>query len=300
MSERSAVKRCSSPIKTTGQEDIKRNRKKTTNPLLVLLQKGFYSSRKEEYLRQNSKEAINQSSGTDSDLIGSFGMTEEFEPKPCMSLQRQESCPTQTCNQISADILGSLDTSWPVTAVSPSASEKCSFWINTVSNLSRRSSCCLSRGLSCPSDQSRQPSLSTFSSSYTSWTKPIAGHKISDSCIPASSILDKDDPDDKYDVQQSEDLDVCLRERSRRKLRRIYSKNARRASSADTSKDIDDIEDFELDVFDDCDLPHEDDIVFTVNEVSEEGKDKRLSGVMSSPDLAYGSMNGSFDHQDGD
>jgi len=80
---------------------------------------------------------------------------------------------------------------------------------------------------------------------------------------------------------------------------RMGSRRVRRASSADTSKDIDDIEDFELDVFDECDLPPEDDIVFTVYEDSEERKDKRLSGVMSSPDLAYGSMNGSFDHQEG-
>merc|ERR1712107_867630 len=38
---------------------------------------------------------------------------------------------------------------------------------------------------------SRRASLgSTFSSSYTSWTKPVVGRQQSDSCVPASSILD--------------------------------------------------------------------------------------------------------------
>ena len=53
-----------------------------------------------------------------------------------------------------------------------------------------------------------------------------------------------------------------------------------------------------LDGFDDCDLHDDDDIVFTVHEGIEEGKDTRHSGIMYSPDLAYGSMNGSLDHQD--
>ena len=81
-------------------------------------------------------------------------------------------------------------------------------------------------------------------------------------------------------------------------MKRFGSKNIRRDSSADTCKDIEDIEDFELNGFDDCELHHDDDIVFTVYEGIEEGKDKRHSGVMSSPNLAYGSINGSLDHQD--
>ena len=112
--------------------------------------------------------------------------------------------------------------------------------------------------------------------------------------------MDKDGQDDKSSCNLNgiRDLDVCLRDHSSRRLKRFGSKKGRRDSSADTSKDIDDIDDFELDGFVDCDLPHEDDIVFTVYESVVEGKDKRLSGIMSSPDLAYGSMNGSLDHQD--
>ena len=77
-------------------------------------------------------------------------------------------------------------------------------------------------------------------------------------------------------------------------------KNQRRKSSPDTCKDIDDIEDFELDAFNECDVTDDDDRVFPIDEPFKEGKDKRLSGVMSSPDMAYGSMNESFDRQDGD
>merc|ERR1711892_837699 len=98
MSEQSAIKRSSSPIKTKGQDDIKRNCKKTTNPLLVLLQRGFYSSRKEEYLRQNSKEGIYQPSSKDSDLKGSFNLSEESETKQCTSLCPPNGCSTPTCN----------------------------------------------------------------------------------------------------------------------------------------------------------------------------------------------------------
>ena len=151
-------------------------------------------------------------------------------------------------------------------------------------------SSCLSRGLSfssplSPSDDlSRRPSLSIFSSSYTSWTRPFAGQNVSDSYCPASSILDNDDNDD---IEQEED--GAHNERKQR-----------RKSSADTCKDIDDIEDFELDAFNECDITDEDDIAFSVDEPIKEGKDKRLSGVMSSPDMAYGSMNESFDHQDRD
>ena len=78
-------------------------------------------------------------------------------------------------------------------------------------------------------------------------------------------------------------------------MRKLGSKKFRRESSANTSKDIDDIDDFE---FDDCDLPYEDDEVFT--EAIEEEKHSRLSRIMSSPDLAYGSMNLSLDHHGGD
>ena len=242
-------------------------------------------SRNNEYLRQNSKDKNDKLSPKDSDPISNFGVTEKGDFKHCVNLCQQGKCFSPKCDQISADILGL----WPE-AVSPSASEKCSFWIKKISNLSRRSSCLsikpsfeshTSRRLSNPSELSRMPSFSILSSSYTSWTKPIAGNKVSDSCFPASSILDKYEEDVKPG-------DIFHQNRATRKLRR--------RSSADTSKDIDDIDDFELDSFDDCDITDEDNIVFTVHETIEEGKDKRLSGIMSSPDLAYGSMNGSLDH----
>jgi len=161
----------------------------------------------------------------------------------------------------SANIVGSFDSSWPEFG-SPSASEKCESWIDKVSRL-RRMSSCLSRGLSVsfplsPSDLSG-PSLSIFSSSYTSWTRPIAGHNVSDSYGPASSILDNDD-----NVVNQEEEGAQNERKQRRK------------SSADTCKDIDDIEDFELDVFNECDVTDEDDRVFTDDEPSKEGKDKRL------------------------
>ena len=113
-------------------------------------------------------------------------------------------------------------------------------------------SSCLSRGLSfssplSPSDLSSRPSLSIFSSSYTSWSRPIAGQNVSDSYCPASSILDNDDDDV---IDQEEEA--------------VYNdRKQRRKSSADTCKDIDDIEDFELDAFNDCDITNADDIVFT-------------------------------------
>merc|ERR1719154_852525 len=235
-------------------------------------------------MRQNSKEGKVLPSPTYPDLIGSFGLTEESEAKNCFGYPYSPS----TYGEVSPQILGSFDSSWSL-GVTPSPSEKSSFWINTISNMSRRSSCL----------SSSRPSASSFSSSYTSWAKPIVGHKISDSCVPASSILDQDEQGIESDgrlVDVGEDKE----ERTGRRMFRMGSKRLRRASSADTSKDIDDIDDFELDVFDECDLPPEDDIVFTVEEDSEERKDKRLSGVMSSPNLAYGSMNGDLEHQEGE
>ena len=64
-----------------------------------------------------------------------------------------------------------------------------------------------------------------------------------------------------------------------------------------TDRLIDDIEDFELDEFNDCDITDKDDIVFTANEPMKEGKDKRLSAVLSSTDMAHGSMHGDLDIQ---
>ena len=73
--------------------------------------------------------------------------------------------------------------------------------------------------------------------------------------------------------------------REGRKLRRIDSKlSRRRDSSADTCKDIDDIEDLELD--------DEQEDIDTNEDIEEECDDKRLRGFTISPDLAYCSMEG--------
>jgi len=276
-----------------------KNFKKITNPLLLFLRRGAHSSRKEKIPRGKDKKRINQHSPRDLDRMESFGITEDNE----VGL-RTDFIPKE--NKTFSDILGSSDLS-----VSPYGSEKCSIWTKTVSdfgrNLSSQSrrlsaSSDISRRPSLSSDNSRRPSNSSFSSSYTSWTKPIAGQKISDSFCPASSILDKDDQNysclERSGVGIHEDLDSC--DRSRRKLKRMGSKRLRRNSSADTSKDIEDIDDFELDVLDEGGLTNDEEIVFTVYKDIEDVKDKRLSGTMSSPDLAYGSMNGSFDNQDED
>merc|ERR1719228_1401423 len=305
MSDRAAIKRCSSLEFSGNKEEIKKNCKNAASPLHVMIQRGIFCSKREKLIKEYN-EGIQQESATDRDLIGSFGFTEDSETKVKKSYLNNERCNTPTCNQISSDILGSLDSSLPSPA-SPCASDKCSFWINTFSNLSKNNSS-LSRRSSYSSHTSRRPSASldtsrrlsnsSFSSSYTSWTKPIAGHKISDSFCPASSILDQDDGD-VGTVGIYQDLDSFNKEISRRKLKRLGSKKLRRDSSADTSKDIEDIDDFELDGFDDCDLAEYEDIVFAVDEdVDNNEKDKRQSGAVISPDLAYGSMNGSFEQQD--
>ena len=78
--------------------------------------------------------------------------------------------------------------------------------------------------------ESRSLPSSRYSSSYTSWTKPFVGHMVSDSFAPQSDIFD--DVDNSYAVEL-EAFDEY--------------KKLRRRSSADTYKDISDIEDFEFD-----------------------------------------------------
>jgi len=246
------------PVELTkrNMEEMK-SRKKMPQPLLLLMHRGSYRSRKTEFFRQKSKEET---------LIS---RTAEGEKKheSLGNVCEQSGCDSPTCCQASPAAEGSFDPSWPK---SPNASEKCASWMDKVTKLRRMSS--FTSQLS-PSELDSRPSWSKFSSSYTSWTRPVAGHQNSDSYWPDSDILDMDD----------DDMDVALSE-----------VHHRRKSSADTCKDIEDIEDFELDGLDSCDTDENE--VFTV----EKGKDKRLSGVMSSPDMAYGSMNGSFDQQDGD
>ena len=84
--------------------------------------------------------------------------------------------------------------------------------------------------------------------------------------------------------------------REGRKLRRLESKlSRRRDSSADTSKDIDDIEDLELDeeeVEAETECVFLDSVEMAEVAVPSEAEDKRLRGFMTSPDLAYCSMDG--------
>ena len=129
-------------VNRTENDKLTRTRSKKTNPLLMLLQRGFYRSRKTEYFRQRSSES-------------------EF-----------------------------------MTPESPVSPGEAGSWVDTVSlSLARRPSCSSSRGLSrsdtCPSDVSRVTcnNLNTWSSSWTSWTKPIMGHS-QDSCQPHTSILE--------------------------------------------------------------------------------------------------------------
>ena len=116
--------------------------------------------------------------------------------------------------------------------------------------------------------------------------------KNSDSCFHGSCILDweeniSEDERDEY-ARHSDKPDS--------KVGGVGFKQFRRASSCDTSNDIDDIEDFEVDGFDDLDLPLEDNIPVEIYESVEEGEDKSIEGVMTSPDLAYGSLEGSLEY----
>jgi len=119
-----------------------------------------------------------------------------------------------------------------------------------------------------------------YSSSYTSWTRPEGGHRVSDSCVPNSSILDRE-PSIKPALNRSRSV-----RRSKKSSGRI-----KRDSSADTSKDIDDIEDFELDEGLD-ELEHDDEE--GLHHRHEEGN-ARSSTLVESPDLAYASMQPSGD-----
>ena len=131
------------------------------------------------------------------------------------TLTRQDSDPTPTYDQISTEILQSTD-SLSIASL-PSFTDS--------SRSSSHLTCSLKK--------------SSYSSSYTSWTKPVAGHKVSDSCVPNSSILDIDS-----------DVASELMKGSERPIRRSR-RSFKRNSSDDTSKDISDIEDFDLDDIDD-------------------------------------------------
>lgn len=145
------------------------------------------------------------------------------------AISRQDSDPTPTYDEVPADIFGSQE------------SENLSFQQE-------------------PDSLGPSSSLTTFSSSYTSWTRPLAGHRVSDSCAPASSILDVA-PSPMPPPPPPSSLHL-----SRRRSR--PSRRSKRDSSADTSKDIDDIEDFDLDDDD------SDEGSYEVEDLSESKKEK--------------------------
>lgn len=273
-SERSAVKRCFSPG-SPGSWDVKRNRsrKHKPDPLLVVLQRGVLKREGEE------RAAKIQTTDTDTDVIGSFGATSSGHGTVVeVEVRRHNSLPTPTLAMVETEILGSLDShtadlgtplDWLVTS-------SC-LWSQTCSSNSRLSPSLSSPGLSTEgprwplSSMSRQEaSLTSFSSSYTSWTQPEVGRQQSDSCVPASSILD---------MPEDSPPEAGRRSRSRSRSPRIQPRQRNR--SADTSKDISEIDDLELDVLEnqfDIELPHDD-----------EERNKNQWKVKS-PDLAYSSM----------
>jgi len=298
-SERSATKRCFSPSRSSKRDmDAKRNRsrRRQGDPLLVMLQKSSLSREGQvELMRLRSNEGHNeqaprlQSSESDSDLIGSFGKTSDGETvvEVDWRARRHDSLPTPTLAMVETDILGSLDSRsaevgtpldwllsssssclWSHTCSDYSCSSPCnSCNSHSITSRSRAQSSCLSmeEARAQFSSCSRRASLGSFSSSYTSWTKPVMGRQQSDSCVPASSILDM------ADMEEG---------RSRRSLRLVLHHHRQRDRSADTSKDISEIDDFELDILEDFELPHDD----------EDGLCKTAGWLVMSPDLAYSSM----------
>ena len=178
-------------------------------------------------VQSNSEESY-----TDSDLIGSFGTTEDSQTKKPLKYFPQ--VVTQTCSEVSTSILGSLESF----ALPSCLSEMSLFRSSNVSNTTPLSSCW-------------ESSTSSGSDSHSSFTKPITGQNSSDSCIPASCIFDEDEKDIKKELPVENDKKVGYLDKGK------GYKLLRRASSCDTSKGIDDIEDFEVDDIHDFDLPLE-------------------------------------------
>jgi len=273
VSIRQSVKRCLSPGWTKISPADKNNKikRKQSSPLLVLVQNKTGSF---------IDNVDNSGSYHSTDIIGSFGKTtsedqgyeksnnspfikqaDAVDPPPPpspMNTKRKDSDASTTSRQINSDILDTYSSFSPFIYPVPSSTD-----------LSR---CSLT-------------SARSYSTSYTSWTKPLVGH--SDSCVPGSSILDE--------CGSTAPAEAFGRN-SRTPTRKTSIGRFKRDSSADTSKDIDDIDDLELDeAGNEMDLPEVEDEVqdFEDNDLAviEDGSRKRWSRSMTSPDLAYGSMN---------
>ena len=181
------------------ENSVQAKNRKVTNPLLMLVQAD-----------------LDKKNVTLSHLDHQYRLMVDKDKnmQASKAMYRQDSDLTPTYEQVSNEILQSAD--------SLSLGSLPSF--TDCSGSSSRLTCSVKR--------------SSFSSSYTSWTKPIAGHKVSDSCVPNSSILDIE-PDGQPELQRGS-------ERPQRRSRQSFKRN----SSDDTSKDISDIEDFDLDEID--------------------------------------------------
>jgi hypothetical protein len=265
--DRSATKRCASdprPELEAKRNRSRRQRAPPEEPLLVVLHRARLHS-------------VNTPTESETDLIGSFGQTTGGETVVEVEwpVKRHDSLRPPPLGMVETDMLGSLDSrsaelGTPLDWLLHSSS--CCLWSQTCSDLSRSSRSAASRssrrhsvggGPRPPVLSSRRSgSLGSLSSSYTSWTQPVMGRQQSDSCEPASSILDRSP-----ECGGPGGLRLGLaRPRDR---------------SADTSKDISEIDDFELDELDDFELPHDDD---------EDGVKWPPGWLAASPDLAYCSM----------
>ena len=130
-----------------------------------------------------------------------------------------------------------------------------------------------------------RPSSSSdlLSSSLTSWTRPVRELRDNSRCEQRTSVLDLADSV----------WDCDLNTREGRSLLRLHTR--RRDSSADTSRDIEDIEDLELDLEDEEEEEEYEDICDKEAGGEEEDaglklSEGRLTGTVTSPDLAYCSM----------
>ena len=118
-------------------------------------------------------------------------------------------------------------------------------------------------------------------SSCSSWTGPVRERSKNSRCEQRTSVLELD-----WSCWDSE-------HHSSRALLRL--ENRRRDSSADTSRDIEDFEDLELDS--ELEEEEEEDICDKEADYEEEDaglelSERRLTSPMTSPDLAYCSMEG--------
>lgn len=244
-------KRCLSPVKPCHQQLKRHSKRKTNNPILILSQHNSLEHSLQTTLQQSlyeEEERIRRMSQT---RIPDPNRWEDEKGEVENSIIDSDNKFTKTENDVATEILDSFN-SLDSTSIP---------WPQDVSSV--RDSF----------------GSSYYSSSYTSWTRPEAGHRISDSCIPNSSILDKD-PSCK----------PINRSRSVRRSKKWSGRGLlKRDSSADTSKDIDDIEDLELDEGLD-ELLHDDE-----DDCNVDAKRSSSTLLMESPDLAYASMNPSAD-----